>query len=104
MALEVEIIGAANCTILENPARVRVRLPYTGIYGRQGPTSEHRIISSIIATMTTPYPGAALTTPDLFRALESKIIEQISLARSTRRSQNPFSHRVVSPLIRFSGL
>ena len=48
------------------------------------------------ATMTALRPGAALTIPDLFRALDANIVEQVSLARSARRGQNPFSHLVVS--------
>ncbi|KAF9652275.1 hypothetical protein BDM02DRAFT_3109256 [Thelephora ganbajun] len=48
--------------------------------------------------MSTLRPEATLTIPDLFRALDAKIAEQISLTRSGRRGQNPFSHRVLDEL------
>ena len=49
--------------------------------------------------MTTPNPGATLTIPDLLRALDVRISEEISLARSAPRSRSPSPRPMVSPLI-----
>ncbi|KAF9652276.1 hypothetical protein BDM02DRAFT_3183673 [Thelephora ganbajun] len=48
--------------------------------------------------MTEPYPGANLTVSDLFHALDAKIFEQITLARSAHRTLNPFTCQVISEL------
>ena len=52
----------------------------------------------VTATMTTPSPRATLTIPDLLRALDARISEEISLARSTPRSRNSSPHPMVSLL------
>ena len=71
---------------------------------RLGPTRKHGIIFAIhtIATMSSPPLGASFSVSDLFNALDRKILEQISRARSASHNQNPFSRQVVSP-VRTSG-
>ena len=56
--------------------------------------------------MTTPSPGATLTITDLLRALNARISEEISLARSTPQGPNSSPYPMVSPLVMicFSGL
>ena len=53
--------------------------------------------------MSTLRPGTTLTIADLFRALDVRIADEISLARSVRPGQNPFSQQVVSLCIYFPG-
>jgi hypothetical protein len=64
---------------------------------RLGPTCKHGIIFEIhtIATMSSPLLGASLSISDLFNALDGKILEEISFAKSAGRS---LSRQVVSPV------
>ncbi|KAF9788708.1 hypothetical protein BJ322DRAFT_656143 [Thelephora terrestris] len=65
----------------------------------KGPTKGAQAISCpLTAAMSSLRPETTLPIAELFRALDLKVAEQISLARSVRPGQNPFSHQVLQEL------